>query len=65
MTPYYPRFLKTFLNFIYIYNSRDATIIQFIDLFTSLFSGCVIFISLGFMAKTANLSIDQVVSQGK
>lgn len=43
---------------------RDAFILPILDCVTSWFSGCVIFVNLGFMAKTSGLAIDQVVSQG-
>ncbi|KAJ8320882.1 hypothetical protein KUTeg_002469 [Tegillarca granosa] len=43
---------------------RDAMILPFIDCFTSWFAGCVIFVTLGFMANQARVSIGEVVEQG-
>lgn len=39
-------------------------ILPFIDCITSWFAGCVIFVTLGFMANQANVSIGDVVEQG-
>ncbi|XP_063428114.1 sodium- and chloride-dependent glycine transporter 2-like [Mytilus trossulus] len=43
---------------------RDAMILPFVDAFTSIFAGCVIFSTLGYTAAAANLDIDMVVKQG-
>ncbi|XP_069117763.1 sodium- and chloride-dependent creatine transporter 1-like [Argopecten irradians] len=43
---------------------RDAMIIPMFDAFTSWFAGCVVFVTLGYMAQEANLSIEDVVDQG-
>ncbi|XP_060072493.1 sodium- and chloride-dependent glycine transporter 2-like [Ylistrum balloti] len=43
---------------------RDAMILSVCDAFTSWFAGCVIFVTLGYMAHQTNLSIGDVVAQG-
>ncbi|KAL4221042.1 hypothetical protein ACF0H5_019304 [Mactra antiquata] len=43
---------------------RDAIILPILDCLTSFFAGCVIFVNLGYMAHTAKLPIDDVVSDG-
>ncbi|XP_021366414.1 sodium-dependent proline transporter-like [Mizuhopecten yessoensis] len=43
---------------------RDAIILAVCDAFTSWFAGCVVFVTLGYMAQEANLSIKDVVDQG-
>ena len=43
---------------------RDALILPFVDAFTSLFAGCVIFSTLGYTAAATNTDIDLVVKQG-
>ncbi|XP_060085605.1 sodium- and chloride-dependent GABA transporter 1-like [Ylistrum balloti] len=43
---------------------RDAMIVPIVDAVTSLFSGCVIFVTLGYMSSTFNLDIQKVVSDG-
>lgn len=43
---------------------RDAIILPILDCVTSWYAGCVIFVNLGFMAKSAGLAIEEVVSQG-
>lgn len=43
---------------------RDAMILPILDTFTSLFAGCVVFSTLGYMAEASGVSIDDVVSQG-
>ncbi|XP_033724868.1 sodium- and chloride-dependent GABA transporter 1-like [Pecten maximus] len=43
---------------------RDAMIVPVVDAFTSLFSGCVIFVTLGYMSSTFQLDIDKVVTDG-
>ncbi|XP_021366417.1 sodium- and chloride-dependent glycine transporter 1-like isoform X2 [Mizuhopecten yessoensis] len=43
---------------------RDAMIIPLVDAFTSLFAGCVIFVTLGYMATTFNVDIQDVVADG-
>ncbi|CAG2195173.1 unnamed protein product [Mytilus edulis] len=43
---------------------RDAMILPFVDAFTSIFAGCVIFSTLGYTAAASNLDIDMVVKQG-
>ncbi|XP_021366532.1 sodium-dependent proline transporter-like [Mizuhopecten yessoensis] len=43
---------------------RDAIIIPIFDAFTSWFAGCVVFVTLGYMAQEANLSMADVVDQG-
>ncbi|OWF44087.1 Sodium- and chloride-dependent glycine transporter 2 [Mizuhopecten yessoensis] len=43
---------------------RDAMVVPVVDAFTSLFSGCVIFVTLGYMATTFNLDIHKVVADG-
>ncbi|XP_033763496.1 sodium- and chloride-dependent betaine transporter-like [Pecten maximus] len=43
---------------------RDAIIIPMFDAFTSWFAGCVIFVTLGYMAQKANLSMEDVIDQG-
>lgn len=40
---------------------RDAMILPFVDAFTSIFAGCVIFSTLGYTAAASNLDIDMVV----
>ncbi|XP_045161496.2 sodium- and chloride-dependent glycine transporter 1-like [Mercenaria mercenaria] len=44
--------------------ARDAMILPILDFVTSWFAGCVIFVNLGFMAHSAGLPIDKVISQG-
>jgi len=39
-------------------------IVPVLDAVTSLFAGCTIFVTLGYMAHKANLPIDKVVEQG-
>jgi hypothetical protein len=43
---------------------RDAMILPVLDTFTSLFAGCVVFATLGYMSETSKLPIDDVVKQG-
>ncbi|XP_060075559.1 sodium- and chloride-dependent creatine transporter 1-like [Ylistrum balloti] len=43
---------------------RDAIIIPICDAFTSWFAGCVVFVTLGYMAQEANLPMEKVVEQG-
>ncbi|XP_069121809.1 sodium- and chloride-dependent glycine transporter 1-like isoform X1 [Argopecten irradians] len=43
---------------------RDAIFITICDAFTSWFAGCVVFVTLGYMADQTNLSIKEVVDQG-
>ncbi|XP_048773642.1 sodium- and chloride-dependent GABA transporter 1-like isoform X2 [Ostrea edulis] len=43
---------------------RDAMLVPIINCSTSIFAGFVIFAILGFMAESANTSVDKVVSQG-
>ncbi|XP_060075552.1 sodium- and chloride-dependent glycine transporter 2-like [Ylistrum balloti] len=43
---------------------RDAIIIPLVDAFTSLFAGCVIFVTLGYMSTTFNMDIQDVVADG-
>ncbi|XP_069113462.1 sodium- and chloride-dependent GABA transporter 1-like [Argopecten irradians] len=43
---------------------RDAMIVPAVDAFTSLFAGCVIFVTLGYMSTTFNLNIKNVVADG-
>ncbi|KAL4221043.1 hypothetical protein ACF0H5_019305 [Mactra antiquata] len=43
---------------------KDAIILPILDGLTSFFAGCVIFVNLGYMAHSANLPIEDVVSQG-
>jgi SNF family Na+-dependent transporter len=39
-------------------------ILPVLDTFTSLFAGCVVFATLGYMSETSKLPIDDVVKQG-
>lgn len=43
---------------------RDVIILLVLDGLTSFFAGCVIFVTLGFMAKQSGVHIDDVVAQG-
>ncbi|XP_062600633.1 sodium- and chloride-dependent glycine transporter 1-like [Saccostrea cucullata] len=43
---------------------RDAMILPVVDVVTSVFAGCVVFVTLGFMAEEAGVSIDKVVKSG-
>lgn len=43
---------------------RDAMILPVLDTFTSLFAGCVVFSTLGYMAEASKVQIDDVVKQG-
>ncbi|XP_048774398.2 sodium- and chloride-dependent glycine transporter 1-like [Ostrea edulis] len=43
---------------------RDAMILPIVDVVTSVFAGCVVFVTLGFMAEEAGVSIDKVVDSG-
>ncbi|XP_071147754.1 sodium- and chloride-dependent glycine transporter 1-like [Mytilus edulis] len=43
---------------------RDVIILLVLDGLTSFFAGCVIFVTLGFMAKQSGVHIDDVVEQG-
>ena len=43
---------------------RDAIIIPIVDAFTSLFAGCVIFVTLGYVSDALKTGIDTVVSEG-
>lgn len=40
-------------------------ILPIVDVVTSVFAGCVVFVTLGFMAEEAGVSIDKVVDSGK
>ena len=44
---------------------RDAILLPFIDAFTSIFAGCVIFATLGYTAAASDVEIGSVVKQGK
>lgn len=46
------------------YILRDAVIITMMDAFTSWFAGCVIFVTLGYMAHKSNVPVGDVVDQG-
>ncbi|XP_069117798.1 sodium- and chloride-dependent GABA transporter 1-like [Argopecten irradians] len=43
---------------------RDSIIIPLVDAFTSLFAGCVIFVTLGYMSVSFNVEIKDVVADG-
>ena len=38
--------------------------LPFVDAFTSIFAGCVVFSTLGYTAAASNVKIDTVVKQG-
>lgn len=44
---------------------RDAMILPIVDVITSVFAGCVVFVTLGFMAEEAGVPIENVVDSGK
>jgi hypothetical protein len=39
-------------------------ILPIVDVVTSVFAGCVVFVTLGFMAEEAGVSVDKVVDSG-
>lgn len=43
---------------------RDTLMLPFVDAFTSIFAGCVVFSTLGYTAAASNVKIDTVVKQG-
>lgn len=43
---------------------RDAMILPIVDVITSVFAGCVVFVTLGFMAEEAGVPIENVVDSG-
>ncbi|XP_022337036.2 sodium- and chloride-dependent glycine transporter 1-like [Crassostrea virginica] len=43
---------------------RDAMILPIVDVVTSVFAGCVVFVTLGFMAEEANVTVEKVVDSG-
>ncbi|XP_033764407.1 sodium- and chloride-dependent taurine transporter-like [Pecten maximus] len=43
---------------------RDALIVPVLDAVTSMFAGCTIFVTLGYMANQAGVDIEKVVEQG-
>lgn len=40
-------------------------ILPIVDVITSVFAGCVVFVTLGFMAEEAGVPIENVVESGK
>lgn len=39
-------------------------ILPIVDVVTSVFAGCVVFVTLGFMAEEANVTVEKVVDSG-